>query len=70
MSVFLADPVTIQLLFNPALPLSTYNIRCISVHQATDGEESADVKERAIRGHIIENTQNCAGAETRQKECV
>lgn len=53
----MADLVTIQLLFNPALPLSTYNIRCISVRQASDREESADAEKRAIRGCVIENTQ-------------
>lgn len=53
----MADFVTIQLLFYPALPLSTYNIRCISVRQATDREESADAEKRAIRGRVIENTQ-------------
>lgn len=52
----MADLVTIQL-FNPALPLSTYNIRCISVRQASDREESADAEKKAITGCVIENTQ-------------
>lgn len=64
----MADLVTIQLLFNPALPLSTYNIRCISVRQASDREETADAEKRAITGCVIENTQRALTESADTKE--